>query len=311
MRCLWLVGALLWSQAGLAQDCDRVSCGKGKRDVRGCCLPKPEPVKPKGQAKPRPKGGRPSARPDRAAEVGITWVELPGGSFEMGSVAGIGEADEQPRHWVTVRAFKLSKAEVTNAQYLACVSAGACSPPHWSDGSCWVLDANNKAVQGNLSSGFKGDDQPVVCVDWEQARGFASWVGGRLPTEAEWEYAARNGRELTYPWGYITPSCSLAVMADGSLGCGQSATWPVCSKPSGNSAQGVCDLAGNVWEWVEDEKCDYGQAPTDGSAASCASGDRVRRGGSWFSTAAFLRAALRGGDAPGRRGNFLGFRVSR
>ena len=166
-----------------------------------------------------------------AGKAGIEWVSIPGGSFQMGSSSG--GSDEQPVHTVRVSSFALMKTEVTFGQYRQCVSAGACTPAHTSDGSCYVYDGDTWG-KGTLPSSFQGDEQPVVCVDWEQAQAFAAWAGGRLPTEAEWEYAARSGgKSWTYPWGEETASCSRAVMDDGGNGCGEVRTWPVCSKQRG------------------------------------------------------------------------------
>jgi formylglycine-generating enzyme required for sulfatase activity/uncharacterized caspase-like protein len=241
----------------------------------------------------------------------LDWVLVPGGSFQMGSNDGAG--DEKPVHQVTVPTFEMTRSEVTFGQYQSCVSAGACTPAHVSDGSCYVWNGSSWA-QGNLGAGFQGKDQPVVCVDWDQANAFARWVGGRLPTEAEWEYAARSGgRNQKYPWGDKDANCNLAVMNDGGLGCGRSGTWPVCSKAAGNTVQGLCDMAGNVWEWVQDWYHEsYGGAPTDGRAWESPAGSfRVGRGGSWYNGAGVLRSAFRSRFAPGFRNDFLGFRVLR
>jgi formylglycine-generating enzyme required for sulfatase activity len=257
-----------------------------------------------------------NARADLALEVplagSLTWVRIPGGTFMMGS--NDGEGDEKPVHRVTVRTFWMTKTEVTFGQYERCVQAGACTAPHGSDGSCYLPDAHSwKRVV--LPAAFQGEDQPVVCVDWQQAASFAKWVGGRLPTEAEWEFAARSGgRVQKYPWGNEEATCSRAVMYDGKLGCGRSSTWPVCSKASGNTAQGLCDMGGNVWEWVQDwYHNSYAGAPTDGSAWETPAGRiRVYRGGSLDNvTGYFVRAAFRRRDDPGDRLGNLGFRVAR
>ena len=242
----------------------------------------------------------------------VEWVRIPGGTFEMGSTEGDG--GEKPVHRVRVEGFEIAKSEVTVAQYQACVAAGACSAPHWDDGTCWMWNGS-KWEEGVLPSSFRGAEQPVVCVDWEQAVAFSRWVGGRLPSESEWEYAARSGgRSQRYPWGDAEATCRLAVMHDGGNGCGRQRTWPVCSKPGGHSSQGVCDLAGNVWEWVED--CwhgDYSGAPSDGRAwtSGCTGSIRVGRGGSWDFTASSLRAAYRLWSPPGSRLVNLGFRPLR
>ena len=144
----------------------------------------------------------------------------------------------------------LSNTEVTVGQYRACVKAGACSEPD-----------TGKYCNWNESG---REDHPINCVDWNQARTFAKWVGGDLPSEAQWEYAARSGgRDWKYPWGNESASCEYAIMDDGGNGCGKDRTWAVCSKPKGNSKQGLCDMAGGVWEWVRDEYKSYDSNKTD------------------------------------------------
>ncbi len=199
-----------------------------------------------------------------------------------------GDSDEKPVHEVTVRTFQMAKTEVTNKQYRACVGAGACAPPSSYEG---------------------GDGHPVVNVDWEQARKFSDWVGGRLPSEAEWEYAARSaGKDWKYPWGDEDATCERAVIG----GCGSGAA-PVCSKPAGNTAQGLCDMAGNAWEWVQDwGHGSYNGAPNDGSAWESPAGSyRVLRGGAWFNDASNARAAYRNRLAPAYRSGYLSFRPVR
>ncbi len=218
-------------------------------------------------------------------------IAIEGGRFAMGSAGG--EADELPVHEVRVAGFELSRASVTVEQYRGCVEAGGCTAPAAAEGCNWALRGR--------------DEHPVNCVGWAQARDYAEWLGARLPTEAEWEYAARGGgRDQTYPWGEAEPDCERAVMQ----GCGEG-TQPVCAHPAGNTAHGLCDLAGNLWDWVEDDSCDYAETPRDGSAASCGSVYRVVRGGNWGRGAADLRAASRGRGRPEEQFTSRGFRVAR
>ena len=239
----------------------------------------------------------------------IKWIEIPGGRFEMGSRRG-GDDDGMPRHEVTVPTFLMAKTEVTVEQYRACVGAGVCSQPGAGDKCNW-------GVSGR-------DSSPVNCVTWHQARVFAKWVGGRLPSEAEWEYAARSaGKDQEYPWGDTVASCAFAIMDDANAargqnretaGCGAGTTSPVCSRPDGNSLQGVCDLAGNVWEWTED--CwheSYTGAPADHVpwTAGCQSGARVWRGGSCLGSERLLRSTFRFRGDPGNHSTGLGFRTVR
>jgi len=232
---------------------------------------------------------------------GIKWVRLPGGTFQMGSNSG--DSDENPVHSVTLSAFEMAATEVTVGQYRQCVQAGACTAP------------NDKSSNKYCNWGYSDrDNHPVNCIDWHQATAYAKWVGGRLPTEAEWEYAARSGgRNQEYPWGNQKATCSYAVMDDGGNGCGRDSTWPVCSKVAGNTSQGLCDMAGNVWEWVSDwyESGYYGKSPSSNPTGPSSGSPRVVRGGSWFNDARYVRAAYRYRGGPGSRHYNLGFRVAR
>jgi formylglycine-generating enzyme required for sulfatase activity len=177
----------------------------------------------------------------------IDWVTIPGGSFMMG-------ADDLPDakpHRVAVPPFQMARTPVTNAQYQACVDARGCTPPRWG----WPVAAD----QGSL---------PVVFVGWADAAQFSEWAGARLHSEAEWEYAARGaGQDRRFPWGDEQASCARAVISEGGDGCGKDSAWPVCSKPQGNTRQGLCDMAGNVWQWTQDwYHGSYDGAPADGSA---------------------------------------------
>lgn len=240
-----------------------------------------------------------TVKPAAESIAGIHWVTIPGGTFNMGSTE---TRDEKPIHAVKVRTFQIAKAPVTRRQYQLCVQQGKCTEPscHWPP------------------SGGE-EDLPVVCVNWNQAKQFSNWTGGRLPSEAEWEYAARSGgKEWKYPWGSGEPSCTRAVI----VGCGNSAARPICSKPDGNTKQGLCDMGGNVWQWTEDLYYDsYNGAPIDGSARGgqstfnigLAADSRPRsfRGGSWKYGEMRTRAASRSFSHQFYQNNDLGFRPAR
>jgi formylglycine-generating enzyme required for sulfatase activity len=243
---------------------------------------------------------------------GIVWILIPGGTFMMGSEEGFPK--EQPVHQVHVPTFEMSKTEVTLSQYQSCVDDGACTIPD-------NLNPCNWDVSGR-------DDHPVNCMTWHRASSFCQWAGGRLPSEAEWEYAARSGgQDMTYPWGEDLPSCDYVVMEGG---CGQQRTWEVCSKTAGNTTQGLCDMAGNVFEWVQDTfqgsyDCDAnpdaldcesgGLAPTDGSAwESPTNWYRVIRGGAWrysSNDSYYFKTTHRSYDEPTFYGDLDGFRCAR
>jgi len=214
-----------------------------------------------------------------AGTGGVKWVRIPGGTFQMGSND---DSVAKPVHSVTVPTFEMAKTETTVAQYKKCVDAGACTSPHsWRDCN-W-----DKLGRGN---------HPVNCIDWNQASAYANWVGGRLPTEAEWEYAARSGgRNQRSPWGDHLATCTYAVVDDlGGDGCGVGTTWPVCSKPAGNTSQGLCDMIGNVWEMVQDVWHDnYVGAPSNGAAWEDSGTRRVYRGCGWYIIAKYGNATYR------------------
>ena len=247
----------------------------------------------------------------------LHFITLPGGTYTMGT-DDAGWAAAKPAHRVTVKSFQLAKTVVTYKQYQACVDAGACTPIGLSDGSCWVfipgVDGPSAWKQGVVPANMLGDDHPAVCADWFQANAYAKWAGGRLPTEAEWEYAARSaGKDWKYPWGNEQATCERAVMDDGGNGCGTNGTMPVCSKPKGMTEQGLCDMAGNDWEWTADWFHDnYEGAPTDGTAWLKPEGVmRVGRGGSWNDFHWLLRSSFRNAGYPADRCAAGSFRVAR
>ena len=223
----------------------------------------------------------------------IELVQIPAGRFEMGSPKSEEGRydDEGPQHRVTVPAFAIGRYAVTNEEYARFLSShpDATEPQYWGD---------RKYNQAR---------QPVVGVSWEDARRFAVWAGGRLPTEAEWEYAARAGTTARYLVG--STKVDLDRMAWNVENSGSS-LHPVGRKEP--NAWGLYDVLGNVYEWVEDDwHGTYVAAPSDGSAwvDEPRSAHRVVRGGSFFDTLRFVRAAYRYGYGPDFRNFIIGFRV--
>ncbi|MCB9541628.1 MAG: SUMF1/EgtB/PvdO family nonheme iron enzyme [Myxococcales bacterium] len=170
-------------------------------------------------------------------EGGIDWVELEGGDFEW----------ERSKERARVEPFAISRTEITQRQYRACVEAGACTPIDWH--RC-VAGA---ALATPVAERFGADDQPAVCVTYAQARAYARHAGGRLPTVTEWIHATRDGEiRGGYPWGDAPPSCDRVVFmnARSGYGCGRRTTWSVCERPRGNTRHGLCDMMGNAAEWA-------------------------------------------------------------
>lgn len=228
-------------------------------------------------------------------KAGVEMVAMSGGDFVLGDGQPVGELQKA----ITLPPFQISKTEVTVAQYAACVEAGKCSTPK-GEGACNWGEKDRQ-------------DHPVNCVSWSQAKTFAEWAGARLPSEAEWEFAARSGGEaVKYPWGDLTAICLRAVMADGGAGCGAGHTASVCSKPKGHTEQGLCDMAGNVWEWTEDGwSKDLEHTPEDGKAREPDDNKRVIRGGSWGNALRELRTIQRSGKDQHQPSPYVGFRLAR
>jgi formylglycine-generating enzyme required for sulfatase activity/tRNA A-37 threonylcarbamoyl transferase component Bud32 len=225
---------------------------------------------------------------------GMVMVYVPGGEFEMGSTEG--DENEQPVHIVALDGFWIDQTEVTNAQYQSCVDAGGCEPP----------SERRSPTRPEYYGNSVYDDYPVIQASWYQARTYCESVGARLPTEAEWEYAARGSDSLVYPWGDSPPSDALANCC---YNVGD--TTRVGSYPDGTGWCGALDMAGNVWEWVADW---YGEYPSERqvSPAGPSSGKlRVLRGGSWGYGQDFARCAYRHSDHPDDFGGHVGFRCAR
>jgi formylglycine-generating enzyme required for sulfatase activity/tRNA A-37 threonylcarbamoyl transferase component Bud32 len=228
---------------------------------------------------------------------GVPMRLVPAGELKMGSDNG--NSDERPVHEVYLDAFYMDKNEVTNAHYKACVEGGACEPPKHSSSS------TRSAYYGSL--GY--EDYPVIFVDWSQAKSYCEWRGAGLPTEAQWEKAARGMDERTWPWGEgVNMDCSEANFV-GCLGD----TTAVGSYEGGVSPYGLYDMAGNVWEWVADwySETYYESSPASNPKGPDTGGIRVQRGGSWLSNVSSLRGSRRSGYEPEYFSHVIGFRCAR
>ena len=230
---------------------------------------------------------------------GVAMALVPAGEFQMGSQAG--DSDEKPVHTVYLDAFYMDIYEVTNALYEKCVQAGVCSPPgEWKSYS-------HRSYYFNAEY----DDYPVIYVDWEQARTFCEqWRGARLPTEAEWEKAARGGLEgRLYPWGDQEADCSRANFNPGTDCVGD--TSQVGSYAA--NGYGLFDMAGNVWEWVWDWYLGtfYSSSPLANPQGAETGDSRVVRGGTWSGAGNYLRSASRDGYSPAFTYDYIGFRCAR
>jgi len=231
--------------------------------------------------------------------IDFDWVEIPAGEFIMGSKKGDGFDDERPQHTVHLPAFLAARVPVTNVQYKLFVDAtGHETPRHWKNGQIPA----------------KKDEHPVVNVSWHDSQAFCKWAGVLLPTEAQWEKAARGPDGRLWPWGNDKPTkdyCNFSMnIGDTTL---------VGSYLKGASPYGCWDMAGNVWEWTgslwgkDRSKPDYGYPYDSGDGredlAAPDSVRRVLRGGSFASNVDRLRCAYRDGLNPDYRNTFRGFRV--
>jgi formylglycine-generating enzyme required for sulfatase activity len=225
-------------------------------------------------------------------------VKVPAGSFLMGSDTTAAAPDEKPVHSVSGGAFEMDRYEVTNARYAACVASGKCSKPSLSS--------------SKLRSSYFGDarfgDYPVIFVSWSQAKDFCDFAGGRLPTEAEWERAARGVDQRTFPWGDESPDCSKANLGGEKSCVGD--TDLVGRREAGKSPFGAYDMAGNVWEWTADwyDAAYYASSPKVDPKGPAQGGLKVMRGGCWASGQSSLRTTCRKEELPSSWAPNVGFR---
>ncbi len=242
----------------------------------------------------------PTATPPPPSDM----VLIPAGSFQMGcDPAHNGgykcESDELPLHAIYLDSYRIDRTEVTTAQYAQCVAEGACT-------SLLPSYDNENPVS------------PVVWVRWSQADAYCRWLGKRLPTEAEWEKAARGPRDTrAFPWGDDLPNCTLAnyrieVTAGG---CIKVCFWggnAVDSYLQGASPYGVLNMAGNIHEWVNDwvQSDYYSVSPTSNPTGPATGTSRMSRGGAWWTPRDYLRVASRLGLWPDGGGNWVEFRCA-
>jgi len=280
--------------------------------------------------------------------IGMKFVRIPGGEFRMGSteeeikavLAKYPNAKEEfftnqsPAHKVHLtRAFLMGKHEVTVGQFRKFVEATRYKTEAESGagrGQGFVFDGGDKPDASWRKPYFEQTDaHPVLCVSWNDARKFVEWLNAsdksrpagwtyRLPTEAEWEYAARGPKSLIYPWGneWDRTRCNFAGKGTGFLweaneiDDGFARTAPVGSfSPKGDSPLGACDMAGNIWQWCEDWYATYQRGDQTDPTGPPTGEHRVWRGGSWAYFPWGYRSAYRNGSTPENREGDTGFRV--
>jgi formylglycine-generating enzyme required for sulfatase activity len=240
-------------------------------------------------------------------------IRVPAGRFLMGAQSTDPEApghdpeaapDEGPVHQVTLPSFWIHRNEVTVHQYKLCVEAGDCAI------------ADIVTTGGSFNYGGYEWFNPANGVTWEGARRYCAFIGGRLPTEAEWEYAARGPLSERYPWGEQPASCAFAVLDDGSgSGCGRNASFNVQMYARNDQAHRnfrLFHMSGNVWEWVADwyDPTYYARSPGESPRGPETGVRRVHRGGSWTDPPERLRASARSSAEPGIQIDDIGFRCA-
>jgi serine/threonine-protein kinase len=230
---------------------------------------------------------------------GMALLYVHASEFTMGSNAD--RINEKPPHTVYLDAYYIDQTEVTNAMFAKCVQAGACQSP----------DATFSSTRGNYYGNPLFDKYPVIKVSWNDANTSCHWAGRRLPTEAEWEKAARGDDGRTYPWGNEAPNWPASSRLNFHYNVGD--TTEVGRYPDGVSPYGALDMAGNVWEWVADwyGETYYAESPERNPAGPYSGDERVLRGGGWDSGTPLVRVSIRYRMNPIYRFDYLGFRCAR
>jgi sulfatase modifying factor 1 len=236
-------------------------------------------------------------------KIAFDWVLIPAGEFLMGSDKGKDKNahdDELPQHKVYLPSYRMARVPVTVAQFRQFIEATGYKTTAEEEGSAW----NWAAPRGAGSSVRHKSEHPVTCVSWHDAMKFCEWAGVRLPSEAEWERVARGVDGRIYPWGDEPPDqsrCNYAMNVQDTTAVG--------SYPKGATAEGLLDMAGNVWEWTSSLYKPYPYRAGDGREDAAASGRRLLRGGSFGVSEGYVRCASRFDDDPDFRDGDGGFRV--
>ncbi|MDO5576680.1 MAG: formylglycine-generating enzyme family protein [Fibrobacter sp.] len=230
----------------------------------------------------------------------VSAAQIPGGKFTMGSSAG--EPDEKPEHEVTISSFTLDDNLVTEEQYETCVASGKCTPANYNNCLVW---SRGKFTPVSVPSAYRNPKFPVVCVSWYQAQAYCRFKGKKLPTEAQWEYASKAGKNTVYSWGNTPPSAANCSFLQ------KGKPQPVGSYlPNG---WGLYDMTGNAWEWVSDfyERDYYSFSEKENPRGPGAGLYRVVRGGGWYSGAGQLKVTNRHWFSPAYPEVSVGFRCAK
>jgi formylglycine-generating enzyme len=225
----------------------------------------------------------------------VEWVAIPAGTFMMGSPDSEADrsSDEGPQHQVTLSGFKMSKYEVTFAQYDAFCEATGRSKPS--------------------DEGWGRGNRPVINVNWDDATAFAQWMGCRLPTEAEWEYACRAGTSTPFNTGDCLSTAQANYNGNYPYSNCIKGSYLERTQPVGSyapNAWGLFDMHGNVWEWCSDWAAEYSSASQTNPTGPASGGDKVLRGGGWFNSGRYCRSAYRFSSVPSHRlHSGIGFRL--
>ncbi|NLW31847.1 MAG: formylglycine-generating enzyme family protein [Fibrobacter sp.] len=227
-------------------------------------------------------------------------VQITGGSFTMGD--NNGEADEVPEHEVAISSFSLDRYQVTEKEYDSCVRAGKCTPAHYDNCMVW---SRGKFMSVKVPSSYRNPDYPVVCITWYQAQAYCRFKGKTLPSEAQWEYAAKAGQKYTYAWGDSPPSSQNCPFSEKKH--------PQKTGSYKPNSWGLYDMTGNVWEWVSDfyERDYYSFSEKRDPQGPQAGLYRVIRGGGWYSGKKQLRITNRHWFSPAYPEVSIGFRCTK